>query len=525
MVDLFVRRKHGEENVEYPYPSLEPVLQPILEDTYGVILYQEQVMKIASDLANYSLGEGDMLRRAMGKKDPAVMAQQRTRFLQGTRENDIPDEAAEYIFDLMEKFAGYGFNKSHSAAYALISYQTAYLKAHYPAEFMAAMITSEVNNTEKVMTHVNACRDMDIPVLPPDINRSENAFSVEGEKVRFGLSGIKGVGGAAVESIVQERLDGENYVSLLDFCQRVNMRKANKKVIESLTKSGAMDCLGCSRRSLLAGMERIMAMAQRSSKKKTGGQLSFMGMVTEKTCALTGLGMDIEEAGLAEYPDEEKFRLEKEAFGFYLIGHPLAPYREEIHRHQYATLAGLREASVGYETEVAVTITAKKEIMTKKGDRMAFCQVEDLTGTAEVIVFPEPFLLFREELASEEPMLLRAAVLKDDRDQAREEEGEILKLRAISLKPLAKAVTEGIAAVSIRVRPPDDRQGFIKGLQQVLSRYPGENPVQLMLDMDGFTCLLQLGPRYLVAPSPIFWKDIGVWKTSLRDHGEERKIV
>ncbi|MDD4649168.1 MAG: DNA polymerase III subunit alpha [Desulfoplanes sp.] len=524
MVDLFVRRKHGEEKVAYPYPSLEPVLQPIIEDTYGVILYQEQVMKIASDLANYSLGEGDMLRRAMGKKDPAVMAQQRTRFLQGTRENEIPDEAAEYIFDLMEKFAGYGFNKSHSAAYALISYQTAYLKAHYPAEFMAAMITSEVNNTDKVMVHVNACRDKDVPILPPDINRSENAFSVEGEKVRFGLSGIKGVGAAAVESIVQERQEGKGYVSLLDFCQRVNMRKVNKKVIESLTKSGAMDCLGCSRRSLLAGMERIMAMAQRSSKKKTGGQLSFMGMVTEKTCALPGLGMDIEEAGLVEYPDEEKFRLEKEAFGFYLIGHPLAPYREEIHRHQYATLAGLRDASVGYEAEIAVTITAKKEIMTKKGDRMAFCQVEDLTGTAEVIVFPEPFLQFRAELSSEEPMLLSAAVIKDDRGQAREEEGpQILKLRAVSLKPLATAVMEGTAAVSIRVRPPSDRLAFIKGLQQVLSRYPGENPVQLMLDMDGFTCLLQLGPDYLVAPCPVFWKDIGTWKASLPGPGEERK--
>jgi DNA polymerase-3 subunit alpha len=516
MVDLFVRRKHGEEKVEYPYPSLEPVLQPILEDTYGVILYQEQVMKIASDLANYSLGEGDILRRAMGKKDPAVMSQQRTRFLQGTQENDIPDEAAEYIFDLMEKFAGYGFNKSHSAAYALISYQTAYLKAHYPAEFMAAMITSEVNNTDKVMAHVNNCREMDIPVLPPDINKSENQFTVEGEQVRFGLSGIKGVGGNAVASIVEERLSGGDFTSLLDFCQRVNMRKVNKKVIESLTKSGAMDCLGCTRRSILAGMERVMAMAQRFSKNTTGGQLSFMSMVTDTACSLTGLGMDIEEAGLAEFPDEEKFQMEKEAFGFYLVGHPLAPYREEIHRHGYATLERLKESSVGTEGRVAVIVTGRKDILTKKGDKMAFCQVEDLTGMGEVIVFPEIFLNFREELDRDEPLLLEGVVIKDDRDQAREEEGSVLKLRAVSFKPLSQAIREGIAAVSIHVpHPRVAGEAFVAGLKEILARYPGENPVHLSLEHNGFLCTVRLGPAFQVSTGPVFWKEIETWRAGV----------
>jgi DNA polymerase-3 subunit alpha len=516
MVDLFVRRKHGEEKVEYPYPSLEPVLQPILEDTYGVILYQEQVMKIASDLANYSLGEGDILRRAMGKKDPAVMAKQRTRFLQGTRENDIPDEAAEYIFDLMEKFAGYGFNKSHSAAYALISYQTAYLKAHYPAEFMAAMITSEVNNTDKVMAHVNNCREMDIPVLPPDVNKSENQFTVEGEQVRFGLSGIKGVGANAVASIVAERQAGGDFLSLLDFCQRVNMRKVNKKVIESLAKSGAMDALGCTRRSIMAGMERVMAMAQRSSKNTTGGQLSFMSMVTDAACSLTGLGMDIEEAGLAEYPDEEKFQMEKEAFGFYLVGHPLAPYREEIHRHSYATLERLRESSVGSEGRVAVIVTGRKDILTKKGDKMAFCQVEDLTGMGEVIVFPEVFHQFREELDKDEPLLLEGVVIKDDRDQAREEEGSVLKLRAVSFKPLCAAVKEGIAAVCIHVAHPRVAgQDFVNGLKEILARYPGDNPVHLSLEINGFLCTVRLGPAFQVSTDPIFWKEIETWRAGV----------
>ncbi|PIE68968.1 MAG: DNA polymerase III subunit alpha [Deltaproteobacteria bacterium] len=522
MVELFVRRKHGEEKVEYPYPSLEPVLQPILEDTYGVILYQEQVMKIASDLGNYSLGEGDILRRAMGKKDPDVMAKQRSRFLQGTRENHIPDEAAEYIFDLMEKFAGYGFNKSHSAAYALISYQTAYLKAHFPAEFMAATITSEVNNTDKVMAHVNACREMDIPVLPPQINKSDNGFTVEGEHVRFGLSGIKGVGASAVQSIVKEREEGGSFTSLLDFCQRVNMRRVNKKVIESLAKSGALDILGCTRRSVMHGMERVMAMAQRTSKAKTGGQLSFMSMVSDTTCSLTGLGLDIEEAGLAEYPDEEKFQMEKEAFGFYLLGHPLAPYREEIRRHGYDTLEQLKDTPPGYEARVAVIVTAKKEILTKKGDKMAFCQVEDLTGTGEIIVFPEIFQASRDELNREEPMLLQGVVIADDRDTSKSEEQSILKLRAVALKSLTTAVKEGNAAATILVtHPKAEVPTFIRGLKDLLARYPGENPVHLSLEHNGFVCTLRLGPAYQVSTGPVFWKDVEAWKAGVCGHSPQ----
>ena len=309
--------------MEYEYPELAPILHPILEDTYGVILYQEQVMKIASDLARYSLGEGDNLRRAMGKKDPAEMARQRVRFLDGAKANGISQDAAEYIFDLMEKFAGYGFNKSHSAAYAVISYQTAYVKAHYPAEFMAAIITSEVSNSDKILAHVSACRDMGIEVLPPDVNRSFNEFTVEGQAIRYGLSGIKGVGEGAVESIVEEREKDGPFGSLLDFCQRVNLRKVNKKVLESLVKSGAMDGFGCSRRALLEGLDRVQGMAQKRAKRKTSGQLSFMGLVEENnTCSLAGLGLEGEE-DLPEFGDDEKCRMEKEAFGFFLIGHPL----------------------------------------------------------------------------------------------------------------------------------------------------------------------------------------------------------
>ncbi|MFW5731331.1 MAG: DNA polymerase III subunit alpha, partial [Desulfonatronovibrionaceae bacterium] len=278
MVNDFIQRKHGEIPVEYPHPDLEP----ILKETYGVILYQEQVMKIAQVLAGYSLGDGDMLRRAMGKKEPAVMAQQRSKFLQGARKNNVPEDKAEYIFDLMEKFAGYGFNKSHSAAYALISYQTAFLKAHFPHEFMAALITSEVNNTDKVMAHMNACRDLNIEILPPCINTSQAGFSAEQGKVLFGLTGIKNVGAGAINMIIRERNQNGPFASLLDFCTRISSRKVTKRVLEMLIKSGAMDCLGCSRKALLQGMDMVVARSQRAAKPKYQGQASMFHLIQNK---------------------------------------------------------------------------------------------------------------------------------------------------------------------------------------------------------------------------------------------------
>jgi DNA polymerase-3 subunit alpha len=241
-----------------------------------------------------------------------------------------------------------------------------------------------------------------------------------------------------------------------------------------------------------------------------------MSMVTDAACSLTGLGMDIEEAGLAEYPDEEKFQMEKEAFGFYLVGHPLAPYREEIHRHGYATMERLRDSSVGSEGRVAVIVTGRKDILTKKGDKMAFCQVEDLTGMGEVIVFPEVFHQFREELDKDEPLLLEGVVIKDDRDQAREEEGSVLKLRAVSFKPLCAAVKEGIAAVCIHVpHPRVAGQDFVNGLKEILARYPGDNPVHLSLEINGFLCTVRLGPAYQVSTDPIFWKEIETWRAGV----------
>ena len=449
----------------------------------------------------------------MGKKDPAEMAKQRVRFLDGARENNISQEAAEYIFDLMEKFAGYGFNKSHSAAYAVISYQTAYVKAHYPAEFMAAIITSEVSNSDKILAHVSACRDMNIEVLPPDVNRSFNEFTVEGESIRYGLSGIKGVGEGAVESIVEEREKGGNFTSLLDFCQRVNLRKVNKKVLESLIKSGAMDAFGCSRRALLEGLDKVQAMAQKRAKRKTSGQLSFMSLVEENTCNLTGLGIESEEAELSEYGDDEKCRMEKEAFGFFLIGHPLQPFRQEIRRLGYTSLAQCVDLPEKTPVQVPVLVTSVKTIFTKKGDRMAFCGIEDLGGSGEAIVFAEPYAASRDLLASEEPLLMTGTVAK--REAAVGEEGEEgpkkAKVLAESFKLLSDVVGSGSEPVVLLVRANGHEPDWA-GLGDIVQRYPGQAPVQVDLVREDYVCRLQFGPDFMVAPCPDFWREFELWR-------------
>ncbi len=508
MVDTFIKCKHGEIPVEYPHPTLEP----ILKDTYGVILYQEQVMRIASDLANYSLGDGDILRRAMGKKDPAVMAEQRVKFMEGARENEIPEDVAAYIFDLMEKFAGYGFNKSHSAAYALVSYQTAYLKAHYPAEFMAALMTSEVSVTDKILVHINACRDAGIGILPPDINHSFHFFSVEEEKIRYGLSGIKGVGDGAIQTIVDERKQDGPFTSLLEFCERVNLRKVNKKVLENLIKSGAMDCLGCSRSVLLAGLEKVTALAQKRSKRKTGGQLSFMTMVEDQdACFLNGLGMEAEENRLEEFGDDEKFRMEKEALGFFLMGHPLLPFREELKRLKLRTLVECQEMGSGAEVQVGLLVTSKKEHITKKGTKMAFCQVEDLTAGGEVVVFPETYAQARALLDGDQPLLLKGKIGRDE-DDGGEDGSKTAKLVAESFRALSDAAGEGLEPVGLRVMAGGGAGPDWSGLKELLARYRGQVPVRLTLRFEGCECDLLCGPRYQIAPSPEFWKEFEVWR-------------
>ncbi len=510
MVSDFIKRKHGQTQVQYPHPDLEPVLK----ETYGVILYQEQVMKIAQVLAGYSLGDGDILRRAMGKKEASVMAQQRSKFLQGAKNNGVPEETAEYIFDLVEKFAGYGFNKSHSAAYALISYQTAYLKAHYPQEFMAALITSEVSNTDKVIAHISACRDLDIQILPPCINSSQYGFSVEENSVRFGLAGIKNVGQGAIQAIIQERRKNGPYQNLLDFCERVNSRKVSKRVVEMLIKSGAMDSLGCSRRALLEGLDMVTARSQRSAKRKNQGQPSMLSFLVEKAPAVQGLGLDCPENELPEYQEDEKLKLEKEALGFYLSGHPLLPFRQEIKRLNLGSLQDCGELQPGTQVELPVIIVGKKEHVTKKGGKMAFCQVEDLTGTAEVTFFNDVYSQCKELLDGEQPLLLKAKTSDYQGGQSNQENGgegsRQLKFTAESVSLLSEAVSSGEEPVQIETSfHAEVDSTWMDNLKNLLSRYPGRVPVYLTLSLEeDIQCQLMLGPNYCVTPGRQFWADL-----------------
>ncbi len=514
MVSDYINCKHGRIKAEYSHPDLEPILR----ETYGVILYQEQVMKIAQVLAGYSLGDGDMLRRAMGKKEPAVMARQRSKFLHGARENSIPEDVAQHVFNLMEKFAGYGFNKSHSAAYALISYQTAYLKAHYPHEFMAALITSEVNNTDKVIAHTGACRDLEIEILPPCINSSLSQFSVEEGKIRFGLSGIKNVGKGAIECILQERRKNGPFKSLLDFCERINARKVTKRVIEMLIKSGAADCFGCSRKALFEGMDMVIVRSQRTARHKNHGRPSLLSLVkTKPTSIVSGLGISCPENDLPEYVEDEKLKIEKEALGFYLSGHPLFPFRQDIKRLNLKSILECRNLNVHAEVELSAVVVGKKEIVNKKGEKMAFCQIEDMTGSAEVTLFGDIYAKCKELVESDEPLVFKAKIsgyqggLHPEKN-GDDEQSRKVKFTALELKRLDDAISLGSEPVRIDISIDDQETGddFLDKLRSVVQRYPGRVSVQMNLVLENeVQCRLQLGPEFAVTPGHGFWADLG----------------
>ncbi len=383
MVEDFIKGRHGQKQLSY----LHPLLEPILKETYGVILYQEQVMKIASELGGFTLGEADLVRRAMGKKKPEVLAAMREQFIQGAVEKGVSKETASAIFDLMEYFSGYGFNKSHSAAYALVAYQTAYFKANYPQEYMAALLTSVMGNTDKIALYIEECRRMGITILPPDVNKSFPFFSPEGEAIRFGLLSIKNVGIGAIEKIIQERRNG-NYLSLEDFCRRVSHQLVNKRVLESLIKSGSCDFPGTNRRQMLVELDDIL---ERTNKRNVSkNQLSLIemaDMVPDKR--------DTSEL-LPEYPAQELLLMEKEYLGVYLSGHPLDEWREKFGQNGIIPIADLEEEPDGKEVLLGGVVTQWRVINTKAGAQMAGCRLEDLTGSIEVIVFPKLYSIIKE---------------------------------------------------------------------------------------------------------------------------------
>lgn len=467
MVSDFVNTKHGRMVAKYPLPQLEP----ILKETYGVIVYQEQVMKIANVLAKYSLGDADMLRRAMGKKKPEVMAAEKEKFMTGCAGNNVPADKAEYIFDLMAKFAGYGFNKSHSAAYALIAYQTAYLKAHYPSQFMAALLSCDMHNTDKIVLYINECREHDIDVLPPDINESNSDFAVIEERVRFGLEAVKNVGGSALESIIEERQQNGPYKSLADFCSRIDSRRVNRRVIESLIKAGAFDSLGAKRSQLFAILDTAMEQAQAAQRDRLSGQKSLFGMLPGTEAAKS---IEIKLPDIPEWPDKDKLAAEKETVGFYLTGHPLASHRRELQMVTTSTLTDLAELH-NQPVRVGGLLKTRKNIISKKGDRMAFLTLEDISGIAEIIVFPKVYQNCEKLLDEDGPLIIQGKVEID------EQTNKVIADEIISLEEARKRY---IASARVMLRSDQVSRRRVEELKELVLQNHGPCPIQLTLHYD-----------------------------------------
>ncbi len=401
MVDDFINRKHGRTKISYELPELGE----ILEETYGVILYQEQVMQIANRLAGFSLGEADLLRRAMGKKKREEMAAQREKFVAGCRANKIPARKAERTFHLMAEFAGYGFNKSHSCAYALLAYQTAYLKAHYPVEFMAALLTSETGNTEKAVKYINEARGMGITVLPPDVNSSALHFTPFEGAIRFGLAAIKNVGENTARGILEARGRRGRFNNIYEFCEAVEPKFLNRRVLESLIKSGAMESFGSPRARLWAAIDEAMAHSQRLGHQRSVGQHGLFGARQVSTEAALNELPEVEE-----WPEEQRLSGEYATLGFYVSGHPLAKYTDRLRDLGATELGALEGKRSGEEITVAGMVVNIRPMRSRKGDRWAILTLQDMTGVVEVLAFPEAFARLEGILQAGSPLLVKGRV-------------------------------------------------------------------------------------------------------------------
>jgi DNA polymerase-3 subunit alpha len=383
MIPDFIARKVGKQVISYLHPKMEPILR----DTYGIIVYQEQVMKIASEIAGFTLAQADLMRRAMGKKDKELMARQKKEFAEGALKNGIDRKTATEIFDLIEKFASYGFNKSHSVAYSVLAYQTGYLKAHYPAEYMAATLSSEMDNTDKIVLLIDDCRKLGIAVLPPDVNESGVQFSVTDKGIRFGMSAIKNVGIAAVEQIVRIRSEKGRFTDIFDFCSRVDLRLTNKRTIESLIQAGAFDSLHDNRAQLFGSVDRVASFGQGIQESSGRGQSTLFDSSSASVKVFSRPALPV----VAEWMETEKLSREKALLGFYVSGHPLMKYADEIEAFASAKLGDPQSVKPNSTIRVCGIITNVKKMVDKRGNQMAFVSIEDFTGKAECIIFSDPF--------------------------------------------------------------------------------------------------------------------------------------
>jgi DNA polymerase-3 subunit alpha len=468
MVDEFVERRHGRKPVTYLLPELEP----ILKETYGVIVYQEQVMRIAAVLAGYSMADADDLRKAMGKKIAEKMARHRDKFLAGAVANGHDRSTANQIFDLMEKFGRYGFNKAHSAAYALVTYQTAYLKAHFPVAFMASLLTSEMHSIDGVVKFIGECRSHQIEVLPPDINFSETSFTVSEGKIRFGLVAVKNVGEGAIETILETRRADGPFDSLFDFCERVDLRKVNKRVIESLIKCGAFDSTGDSRTAMLAVLEEALEHGQRVRKKRCDPQMGLFD-----TCSTDAAPVDRPAMPAGVSVDaNELLAMEKESLGFYISGHPLGRYDRIIEQYATCDTDGLKETADGATVRVGALIKSIKTIRTRKNEPMGFITLEDQCGTVEAVLFPGVFAGAGDWLAADLPVLVQGEVQKEEK---------AVKILADTVIRMDQAEATWTARVQVNLDLERSGREELNALPRIFNSHPGDCPVHLVLRQPG----------------------------------------
>jgi DNA polymerase-3 subunit alpha len=493
MVELFIKRKHGKEEVKYPHPKLEPILEP----TYGVIVYQEQVMQIAQVLAGYTLGDADNLRRAMGKKDPEKMKKERERFIAGAARQGIPEKQAGEIFDQMETFAAYGFNKSHSAAYALVSFQTAYLKAHYPEEFLAGLLSMEMGDTDKTFKNIAECRERGIRILPPDVNESREDFTVLAQPdengtrpIRFGLCAVRGVGAKAVEAILAARDTEGPFTSLPNFCKRVlgsETPAVNKKVIESLIKCGAFDFTEATRRQLLDGLDKALQWAAAHAKEDT----NQIGLFAAK-----GIAVDAPEPAMpasAPWPEKERLKAEHEVLGFYISAHPLDKFEADLRRFTTAACEQLVERGDQSTVTLGGVIQRLQLKNSRKGDRYAAFTLEDKTGTVDVIAWPETYKKFEAVFTTDEPVCVTGTL------EVNEERCQIIADEIVLLIAHRERATQEVhlALVADRVS-----QELIARLKDTLAQHRGDCPAYLHLLLPNSTETIIALPRDLrVAPT------------------------
>ncbi|NWN83305.1 MAG: DNA polymerase III subunit alpha [Halomonas sp.] len=494
MVDDFINRKHGRAEISYPHPDYQhELLESVLGPTYGIILYQEQVMQIAQVMAGYSLGQADMLRRAMGKKKPEEMAKQRAGFLEGCEANGIDADLAGNIFDLVEKFAGYGFNKSHSAAYALVSYQTAWLKAHYPGPFMAAVISTEMDNLDKVVPLIEECRNLGLTVTPPDVNVGSYKFSVDDQaRVIYGLGAIRGVGEGPIGAIVEAREAGGPFTDLFDFCRRVDPRRMNKRTLEALIRSGALDTLGPNRAVFTAAMDDALKAAAQTQTNQNLGMIDMFGEAftepSEEGEAYT------EYRGVREWSDKQRLAGEKDTLGLYLTGHPIDEYEKELERFVSTRIADLKPSRE--PQRVAGLVVGVRTMKSKRGDTMAFLTLDDRTGRIEASLFGEVFDQMRGQLDADQVLIVEGEVASDDYSGG-------LRLRGKEVTPMVAARTRYGQAVELSLDGSAVNGRLVDSLRASLDPHRDADglPVRLRYRNAEATGWLELAKEWKVVPS------------------------